>query len=143
MTPMRSGLFTAFVLEGFTALLVLLPAVFDDARSGLVARVLRLRSLAWIGLVSYAFYLYHPVVIEQVMAFARHEGLPHPFLGVLAVTLLASCACAALSFYLVERPMLRLKRVPRPSRLRGRLRGEPAMAEVPEPLLAGADDQVV
>jgi peptidoglycan/LPS O-acetylase OafA/YrhL len=145
MSSTQWGLFVQFVLQGLTALLVLLPGVFDDTGRGLARSVLRLRGLAWIGLVSYAFYLYHPVVIEQVMTFAREEHLPHPLLGVLAVSFLVTCACAASSYYLVERPIMRIKRLGTPAAWRTGFREPPRtpVVEILEPAVVVADEQGV
>ncbi|MGI8559561.1 MAG: acyltransferase family protein [Solirubrobacteraceae bacterium] len=97
----------AFALRGLAALFVLVPGVFGDTAGGLPRRILRLRSLAWVGLVSYAFYLYHFTVVREVAKFAATEHWSHPFYGVFAVSLGGSCAIAAASYYLLERPIMR------------------------------------
>ncbi len=101
------------VLYGLVALLVLLPGVFGDEAGGLVRRVLRVRALAWLGLVSYGFYLYHTIVIAQVAKMVAGDTLPQRYLLVLIGSFAISCACAAASYYLLERPVMRLKRWPR------------------------------
>jgi peptidoglycan/LPS O-acetylase OafA/YrhL len=58
-----------------------------------------------IGLVSYSFFLYHVAVLIQV----HRWDLP----GGTVVALVGSLAVAAVSYYLVERPALRLKRLVR------------------------------
>ncbi len=98
------------VLYGLIALLVLLPAVFDDHAGGLARRVLRLPALAWVGLISYAFYLYHTIVIAQLNKIVGDGHLSPRYLIVTAAALPISCACAAASYYLVERPILRIRR---------------------------------
>jgi peptidoglycan/LPS O-acetylase OafA/YrhL len=99
--------------------LVLLPAVFAGRR--LPHRVLGSAPLAWIGLVSYGIFLWH-LTIAELLALpsapgrftadgldlaARLSFATTPILFVL--TLAASCAVAAVSYYLVELPFLRRK----------------------------------
>jgi peptidoglycan/LPS O-acetylase OafA/YrhL len=107
------------VLYALVALLLLLPAVFDETAGGPVRALLRLPALAWVGLVSYALYLYHTIVIAQIDKLLVDHGVFPRYLIVVAVSLPLSLACAAASFYLVERPLMRLRRRgrrPRPLR---------------------------
>jgi peptidoglycan/LPS O-acetylase OafA/YrhL len=102
-------------LYGIVALLVLAPAAFDQHVRGPVVSLLRRPALAWVGLVSYAFYLYHTIVIEQLDRFARHHHLALRYWLVTVLALPISLACAAASFYLLERPLMRMGlRRPRP-----------------------------
>lgn len=120
-------------LYSLVALGLVLPAVFAEPGRGFAGRVLGSRVLAWFGLVSFGIYLYHFAVMKKV-----DEWLGGPLdaplgvrlatyaaLGVLGATLLAS-----LSYYLVERPALRLKRLVSPpvSAERGEATEEPAPA---------------
>ena len=69
---------------------------------GPIARVLSLRPLVWIGMVSYGAYLWHfPVAIELDSA---RTGLTGGAL--LAVRVAATFVLAAASYYLVERPIM-------------------------------------
>jgi peptidoglycan/LPS O-acetylase OafA/YrhL len=97
--------FAATVGFGVIAALLLLPAVFGDGAGGLPRRVLANRVVAWLGLVSYGIFLWHYVFAQQL---GRH-GADWGFLDVLIGTLALSIAVAAASYYLVERPVLRLK----------------------------------
>ena len=98
----RTDLFVSFVGFGFIALLVVVPAVFGDERTGLPRRLLAHPWIAWIGLISYGIFLWHFAIAEEI---ARDM----PYLFALAVTLVLSVAVAAASYYLVERPILRFK----------------------------------
>jgi peptidoglycan/LPS O-acetylase OafA/YrhL len=98
-------------LYGVFALFLLLPAVFGPQDKGLVRRFLRSWPMASLGVISYGIYLWHQTWINEALA---HLG-PHSlfnlefwalFFGVLG----ASTAAAALSYFVVERPALRLKR---------------------------------
>jgi peptidoglycan/LPS O-acetylase OafA/YrhL len=111
-------------LNTLVALGVLLPAVFASGR-GLAHRVLDWRPLALLGTVSYGIYLYHvPVMIR----FGKWFGLPHGpaslalWLALVSATVLL---LAALSWRLVERPMIA-----------GRRRRRSPAGLAPEPPLA-------
>lgn len=90
-----------YVLFGAIAALVLLPAIFGDDGDGLVRRVLRHRALGWLGLVSYGIFLWHfPVLIVVLDA-----GIDR-FVPLALLTFVGTVACAALSYYLLERPLM-------------------------------------
>jgi peptidoglycan/LPS O-acetylase OafA/YrhL len=98
-------------LYGLIAIGFVLPAVFGDARSGVPRRILGSRLAMWFGTISYGVFLYHDVIAYRL----QHSALADiwdraPMLGLTIATLLVSTACAVASYYLVERPLLRLKR---------------------------------
>ena len=109
-----------FLSFGLIAALVLAPAVFGETAGGLPRRLLAHPVVAWIGLISYGIFLWH---YEAALKLGI-DGAKASFVVVLAGTLSISIACAAVSYYVVERPVLRLKyhrwrdlvRRPRPSR---------------------------
>jgi peptidoglycan/LPS O-acetylase OafA/YrhL len=96
-------------------------------------RVVRLKlpPLPWLGLISYSIYLFHPVVFNSLLWIVK--TMPgagwlrgwHLAWYVLAVLLL-TIAFAALVYYLVERPSIRLGR-----HLAKRWFGEPDPAPAP------------
>jgi peptidoglycan/LPS O-acetylase OafA/YrhL len=96
---------------------LVLPAIFADPGRGVAGRLLSNRVLAYLGLISYAMYLYHLAVLKQV---DRWLGEPmDAALGVRLITygvlgLLITVAIASASYYLVERPALRLRRLVSP-----------------------------
>jgi peptidoglycan/LPS O-acetylase OafA/YrhL len=97
-------------------LLLALPAVFGEPGRGLPRRILGNRILAWLGLVSYGIFLWHQPLMGTLL---RHGGLHlipgMPFVSLLVALTAVSTAIAALSYYLLERPLLRFKdRRPRP-----------------------------
>src|SRR5439155_22880915 len=97
-------------LYGGIAFFLLLPAVFADDAGGLPRRILRARVVAWLGLISYGIFLWHhPIALK--LTEANHRGLFRSFrmLGITAPTLGLAVACTTLSYYLVERPILRYK----------------------------------
>lgn len=120
-------------LYGFIAMLILIPAVVPT--KGGVARILSNRALLWFGLVSYAFFLWHQTVIHLIS-----ENL-HSQLGSLLASAAGTTLIAAASYYVVEVPWLRMKRVARDGSVAavqpeqpGRLQHSPAMedTEIPQ-----------
>jgi peptidoglycan/LPS O-acetylase OafA/YrhL len=89
------------LLYGLSAALLLLPAVFGFEAGGLPRRILANRALAWLGLISYGIFLWHYSLAAEL------DELP--FLLLVPVTLALSTGVAALSYYVLERPLLRLK----------------------------------
>lgn len=87
---------------------VLLPAVIVGTLSHpawLVSRMLELSAVRWVGRLSYSLYLW-----QQLFLVASPEERPFPFgsLQTLPINVIGVFACAAASYYLVERPMVRL-----------------------------------
>jgi peptidoglycan/LPS O-acetylase OafA/YrhL len=101
------------VLWGLAALLLLLPAAFEGRRTGLPRRLLSLGLVGWLGLVSYGIYLWHLPLVARIARGEEWAGIDTSGLPatVLLFFLIATVAvgCAAVSYYLVERPILRLK----------------------------------
>lgn len=98
------------LLAGVIALFFLLPAVFGQEAGGLPRRLLALRGLGWLALVSYGLFLYQGGVILELYELRADRWVPSaPVIVFLGVALPVTIACAAASYYLVERPFLRLK----------------------------------
>ena len=105
------------VLYALCSALLLLPAIFGGDRGGWPRRLLATPALAWFGLVSYGVFLYHSPLLVELHEAGASGWLPGSgYLSLTVFVLGAATACAALSYYLVERPALRLKdRAPRGS----------------------------
>jgi peptidoglycan/LPS O-acetylase OafA/YrhL len=89
-----------FALSGLSAAAIVIGAVCVPR--GPVARVLSLRPMVWIGMVSYGAYLWHfPVFVFLNFDRTGLFGLP-----LLVVRFALTFVLAALSYYLVERPVL-------------------------------------
>ena len=84
--------------------------------AGPVPAVLSLRSLAWIGLVSYAFYLWHYYVMIALRSHHLH-GLTQHYSAFFVLSFVGAITLAAGSYYLIERPALRFKQGRRFNRL--------------------------
>ena len=97
-------------LYGLMAFFLLIPAVFGDQDRSLVRRFLRWTPVAYFGLVSYGVYLWH----QAWLGYVQREWLGQPeFSGpIVALVVIAgtlSLMTATLSYFLVERPVLRFK----------------------------------
>lgn len=79
--------------------------VVTDPR-GVLARLLSIRPLVWLGKISYGLYLWHvPIYVLLTPAF-----LGVSYYATQAVRILATVIVATASYYLLERPFLNLKR---------------------------------
>jgi peptidoglycan/LPS O-acetylase OafA/YrhL len=92
------------LLYGAIALCMLLPAVFGDRAGGWPRRVLANRWLALLGLISYGVFLWHLTIAVKLSG----EGLAG-FLPLTLATAAVAIPVAAVSYVVVERPLLRLK----------------------------------
>jgi peptidoglycan/LPS O-acetylase OafA/YrhL len=90
---------------GAIAALMVAPAVFSAGARSLPRRLLAHPLVAWLGLISYGIFLWHYAVALEL----GPAGAKASFWIVLAGTLALSVGCAAASYYVVERPLLRLK----------------------------------
>ncbi len=90
---------------GMIAVLMLAPAVFADGTRRAPQRIVASPAMAWLGLVSYGVFLWHYAVVLKLSG--RHGGTA--FVPLLAGTLAISIGCAAVSYYMLERPLMKLK----------------------------------
>jgi peptidoglycan/LPS O-acetylase OafA/YrhL len=100
------------LVYGTASALFVLPAVWGDRQGGLPRRLLALRPIAWLGLISYGLFLWHARFVEWFTAKGAGGWLPQlgsGFTVMLACVLAVSLALASASYYLVERPILRYK----------------------------------
>ena len=98
------------LLYGAIAFFLLLPAAFAGDGGGLPRVVLRNRVVAWLGLISYGIFLWHhPIALKLAEVDDHRLFASFRMLGITAATFAIALACAALSYYLLERPILRYK----------------------------------
>ena len=122
MPPRAAGWLAAFALlllwiQGTDIILIavfsgLVMALSHD--QGHVARTLQSRWMYGLGVISYALYLAHDLIMKIVFSLMAHLGLPLPFEACIAVAiaLAASVSLAILYHYGFERPMRqRLRRL--------------------------------
>jgi peptidoglycan/LPS O-acetylase OafA/YrhL len=112
---------------------LLLPVVFAVPGESIVARLLGSRVLRYLGLVSYGIYLYHLAFvtkIQQWLGTRVHGGFTLHFALYLVLAFVGATAAASISYYVVERPALRLKNLlgMQPAAARGEAIAEPAPA---------------
>ena len=97
-------------LYGLFAFLLLLPAVFGPPDGTLVRKFLTCWPVASLGVISYGIYLWHLDLINQFLSWTGYVEGAVPFWilasGVLALTVVA----ASISYFGLERPVLRVKR---------------------------------
>jgi peptidoglycan/LPS O-acetylase OafA/YrhL len=94
-----------FAVYGLIAALMLLPLVLGGEWAG--ARLLRGRTLASLGLVSYGMYLYHFPLEREIHLHTGSTQADFVLLAALGVGI--AVACGTLSYQLLERRVLALK----------------------------------
>jgi peptidoglycan/LPS O-acetylase OafA/YrhL len=110
--PMSAGQYLArHWLYAAVALGVLLPAVFGPPGRGAIRRLLGHRTPLYLGVVSYGIYLWHNATMEKLAGRIGRDGTWADFLLFLVLGLVIAVVVSALSWRLVERPLLRLKRL--------------------------------
>jgi peptidoglycan/LPS O-acetylase OafA/YrhL len=90
------------LLAALTAVLIISLCIRPNS---VVARVLSTPILTWIGRISYSMYLWHILAFVTVINYLGALGVWHKEL----IGYAAAIATAAASYYLIERPFLRLK----------------------------------
>jgi peptidoglycan/LPS O-acetylase OafA/YrhL len=120
------------LLNSTVAVAVVVPAVFGDVRQGLTRRVLANPAIVYVGLISYGFYLLHWAWLDQLFRWKLDGtlGFLSSYAAWFAVALPGALVLGSLSYYLVERPALSLKRLvsPVPRQARDEALAEPAPA---------------
>jgi peptidoglycan/LPS O-acetylase OafA/YrhL len=96
-------------LYGATAFFLLLPAVFGPQDRGLVRRFLRWPPVVYLGLISYGIYLWHQGWIEKAESWQGRPVFHSSFPAVVTVAFAWTLVTASLSWFLVERPLLRTR----------------------------------
>jgi peptidoglycan/LPS O-acetylase OafA/YrhL len=86
--------------------------VFGDSRKGATRRILGSPAFVYLGLISYGFYLYHWAVLRHILGW-RLDGTLGPMSSWewLGLAFVGALVLGSLSYYLVERPALALKRL--------------------------------
>lgn len=96
-------------LRGVFAVALVVPAVFAAARAGAIARFLSARVMVALGLVSYGIYLWHEAMIDAYLQWRDLTIFQPDILSLLVFVLGTTIAIAALSYFGIEKPAMRLK----------------------------------
>ena len=99
----RQALYGAF---GF---FLMIPAIFGPQHETLVRKLLRWRPIAYLGLISYGIYIWHELWITEYRYYTGGQLFHQSFLKMTIIDVVLTVATASLSYYLVERPFLKLK----------------------------------
>ncbi len=102
--------FKVFLYTVAAAFLVL-PLVFGPEREGWWRRTLSGPVPVWLGEVSYGIFCLHLIVLDTVMRVLDIRVFTGHFVVVFALTVAGTLLLSATSYYLLERPFLRLKNV--------------------------------
>ena len=92
-----------------TAFFLIVPAVFGPQDRSVVRWLLRCWPVASLGVVSYGVYLWHLNIMFMVRNFIRGHHYWMTFFHVFAPTLALATLVATISYFVVEKPALRLK----------------------------------
>lgn len=87
------------------AFFLILGACVLPLRQGVVNRILEWRALAWFGVISYSFYVWHHPILSEIAGREQWDVL-----SFFALTFPICLAVAALSYRVVESPFLRLRK---------------------------------
>lgn len=94
------------LVQGVGGVLFFLPAVFGNPNRGLPARILGHPALMWVGLISYGLLLWHgTVAVMTGSLFGSGEG----YWTVLIAEIVVAVPMATLSYYFVEKPLMKFK----------------------------------
>ena len=99
----RQALYSLF------AFFLLLPAVFGPQGRGAIRRFLQWWPMAALGVISYGIYLWHETWIYQILGQGHYHDFNLEFWAFFLSVLGLSIGSASLSYFIVEKPALRLK----------------------------------
>jgi peptidoglycan/LPS O-acetylase OafA/YrhL len=97
----------SYLPVGTVASFLALGACVLPLRESPMRRALDWRPLAAVGVVSYSLYVWHTRVQENLIDW---DPFPDTTLGIMGITIPLSIAVGFISYYVVERPFLRLRR---------------------------------
>ena len=88
-------------------LLVVLPVVLGRQDRGLAQTLFANRVAVWLGLISYGVYIWHKAWMNKYLEWTDQLPLQASFKGMMLATVVLSIAAGAVSWYLIERPLMR------------------------------------
>lgn len=106
-----AAVFIGYPLAVSLAAVYLIAHAAQDTTQGIVARILSLPALRWIGKISYGIYLYHLLVSPALDTLCvRWLGQPLPEMLRFVLLTIVTVTVAAASYVILERPLLALAR---------------------------------
>jgi peptidoglycan/LPS O-acetylase OafA/YrhL len=96
-------------LYGVIAALWLIPSMFGDQSRGRARAILRHPVMVFLGAVSLSFYLYHVAILGQIERWTGAGAFDNNFLELVGLGVPVTLAIAVASYYIVERPGLKLR----------------------------------
>lgn len=107
---------------GLVAVTLLVPAVFGDQDRGVLRSGLTSRPVVWLGAVSYALYLWHLDLLQEVPGWLDRPAAEVPIPVLVGGAFVLGTLAAAASWHGLEKPLQALRR------------DRPALSVVPPPL---------
>lgn len=109
ITPSPWEALAKVVLYTVSAAFFVLPLVFGPETEGAVRRTASTRPAVWLGEISYGIFCLHLIALEITMNLFDLAPFTGRWPAVFVTTVAITVAFAATSYYLLERPFLRLK----------------------------------
>ena len=88
---------------------LIMNLIQSGAKAGFVSKILTNNSVLFLGKISYGIYLYHVPVYEFISSFIFHYHIPLNPVMALLIKISITILIAAISWRLIEKPILRLK----------------------------------
>lgn len=104
--------FLVRIVYSFCGLLFVGPVVFAPEDTGPARRLLGNRLMIWLGLVSYGIYIWHEAAQDLYLRWTDAPIFGTSPISMGVVTLVLTIPAAAVSWYLVERPAMKLRKRP-------------------------------
>ena len=111
LLPLEGSASNFIAILGFTLIDLFAAALILECihPGSLLGRVLSLKPLRAIGIISYGFYVFHDLLHDFYAFFANRFFPDHAYAMTLLVAFTGTLLISALSYYLLERPLLKLK----------------------------------
>ena len=97
------------VLYGLAGGLLVLPMVFGNLQEGAIRRFCNHRISFFLGEISYGIFCVHLIVLHSVFRRTDYGAFQGHFIQVFGLTLAGSILLATLTYYVIERPVMRLR----------------------------------
>ena len=97
-------------VQPLIAACIAIPAIFGDSTRGLIRRWLQWKPVAYVGIVSYGVYLWHVYVIRLIPSSILRGTSLAAAVAALVGAFAAAVGIASVSYFVIERPAMRLGR---------------------------------